>query len=184
MPEVDIVTTHHYPGGKKSFAQVIRENAARAKGRKPYVVGEFGFVPTQEMVEAIQATIETQAAGALAWSLRFRSREGGFYWHSEPSGGNKYKAFHWPGSPIADDYDEIPFMKLMRDQAFAIRDLPVPPLPAPVPPHLLPISNVSAISWQGVVGANDYIVERAAKANGPWRIVGESVDESFTQYRP
>lgn len=184
MPEVDIVTSHHYPGGKKSFAQVIRENAARAKGRKPYVVGEFGFVPTQEMVEAIQATIETQAAGALAWSLRFRSREGGFYWHSEPSGGNKYKAFHWPGSPIADDYDEIPFMKLMREQAFAIRDLPVPPLPAPVPPHLLPISNVSAISWQGVVGANDYVVERAAKSNGPWRVVGESVDESFTQYRP
>ena len=58
MPEVDIVTTHHYPGSSKSFAQLIRENAARAKGRKPYVVGEFGFVSTSEMIEAIQATRE------------------------------------------------------------------------------------------------------------------------------
>ena len=184
MPEVDIVTTHHYPGMKKSFAQLIRENAARAKGRKPYVVGEFGFVGMKEMTDAIQATLETQTAGALAWSLRFRNRDGGYYWHSEPSGGNKYKAFHWPGSPIADDYDEIPFLKLMRDQAFAIRGLPVPSGTAPAPPRLLPIADVSAVSWQGSVGAQSYVVERAPKASGPWKVIAENVDESFTQYRP
>ena len=167
MPEVDIVTTHHYPGMKKSFAQLIRENAARAKGRKPYIVGEFGFVTTQEMTEAIQATVDTQTAGALAWSLRFRSRDGGFYWHSEPSGGNKYKAFHWPGSPLADDYDEVPFMQLMRNQAFAIRGLTAPPLVVPAPPKLLPITDVSAISWQGSVGAQVYVVERAPQAERP-----------------
>jgi len=184
MPEVDIVTTHHYPGMKQSFAQLIRENAARAKGRKPYVVGEFGFVPMQEMTDAIQATLETQTAGALAWSLRFRNRDGGFYWHSEPAGGNKYKAFHWPGSSIAADYDEIPFLKLMRAQAFAIRGLPVPSVPAPAPPRLLPIADASAISWQGSVGAQQYVVARAPQANGPWKVIAENVDESFTQYRP
>lgn len=184
MPEVDIVTTHHYPGGPKSFAQLIRENAALAKGRKPYVVGEFGFVSTREMADAIKAVLETQTAGALAWSLRFRSRDGGFYWHSEPAGGNKYKAFHWPGSPIGDDYDEIPFMKLMRDQAFAIRGLPVPPVNAPAPPVLLPILDVGAISWQGSVGAGGYSVERAARRSGPWTVVADNVDESFTQYQP
>jgi mannan endo-1,4-beta-mannosidase len=184
MPEVDIVTTHHYPGMKQSFAQLIRQNAARAKGRKPYVVGEFGFVPMKEMTDAIQATLETQTAGALAWSLRFRNRDGGFYWHSEPAGGNQYKAFHWPGSSIADDYDEIPFTKLMRDQAFAICGLSVPPLSTPAPPKLLAITDVSALSWQGSVGANHYVVERAAQANGPWQTIAEHADESFTQYRP
>lgn len=184
MPEVDIVTTHHYPGSPKSFAQLIRENAARAKGRKPYVVGEFGFVDNKQLADAVQATLETQTAGALAWSLRFRNRDGGFYWHSEPAGGNKYKAFHWPGSPIADDYDERPFMQLMRKQAFAIRGLAAPEIPAPAPPRLLPIADVSAISWQGSVGAVNYVVERAAKKNGPWKVVGDNVDESFTQYRP
>ncbi len=154
MPEVDIVTTHHYPGMKKSFAQLIRENAARAKGRKPYIVGEFGFVTTQEMTEAIQATVDTQTAGALAWSLRFRNRDGGFYWHSEPSGGNKYKAFHWPGSPIADDYDEVALHATdAATRRLPFADLPVPPLVVPTPPKLLPITDVSAISWQGSVGA-------------------------------
>ena len=184
MPEVDIVTTHHYPGSSKTFAQLIRENAAKAKGRKPYVVGEFGFVPTREMADAIEATVTTQTAGALAWSLRFRSRDGGFYWHSEPAGGNKYKAFHWPGSPIADDYDEIPFMKLMREKAYEARGLPVPSLSTPSAPNLLQITDASAIRWQGSVGASSYQVERAMKANGPWRTVATEVDESFTQYRP
>jgi len=184
MPEVDIVTTHHYPGTKKSFAQLIRENAARARGRKPYVVGEFGFVSMQQMAEAIQAARETQTAGALAWSLRFRSRDGGYYWHSEPAGGNKYKAFHWPGSPIADDYDETVFMALMRRAAFAIRGLPLPEIPAPAPPMLLPVADAGAISWQGSVGATGYGIERAPGQNGPWAVVADSVDESFTQYRP
>ncbi len=184
MPEVDIVTTHHYPGTSKSFAQLIRENAARAKDRKPYIVGEFGFVSGQQMADAIQATRETQTAGALAWSLRFRNRDGGFYWHSEPAGGNKYKSFHWPGSPIADDYDETGFMGLMRREAFAIRGLPVSEVPAPAPPVLLPVTGAGAICWQGSVGATSYVVERAPKKSGPWRVAGDGIDESFTQYRP
>ncbi len=184
MPEVDIVTTHHYPGPKKSFAELIRENWAKAKGRKPYVVGEFGFVDNAKMAEAMEAIKETGAAGGLMWSLRFRNRDGGFYWHSEPAGGNQYKAFHWPGSPIGAAYDEIAFMNLVRQQAFAIRGLTPPPISTPEPPKLLPIKDAAAISWQGSVGASAYIVERAAKASGPWAPVGSPVDESFVQYRP
>ncbi|MCX6929113.1 MAG: endo-1,4-beta-xylanase, partial [Verrucomicrobia bacterium] len=184
MPEVDIVTTHHYPGAKKTFAQLIRENAARAKGRKPYIVGEFGFVSLQQLTDAIQATRETLTVGALAWSLRFRSRNGGFYWHSEPAGGNKYKAFHWPGSPLADDYDETAFMALMQREAFAIRGLPAPAIPTPAPPILLPVTDPGAISWQGSVGATGYRVERASSQEGPWTVAADGVDEGFTQYRP
>lgn len=184
MPEVDIVTTHHYPGGKKGFAQLIRENAARAKGRKPYIVGEFGFLGMPQMVEAIQAVRETQTAGALAWSLRFRNRDGGYYWHSEPAGGNKYKAFHWPGSATGKDYDEIPFMAMMREEAFAICGQPATEIPAPATPALLPISEASAISWQGSAGATGYKVERAPKKRGPWTTIADNVDESFVQYRP
>ena len=183
MPEVDIVTTHHYPGGKKSFAELIRENAARAAGKKPYVLGEFGFVKTADMTAAVEAVLATRTAGALAWSLRFRNRDGGFYWHSEPAGGNKYKAFHWPGSPLGDAYDERTFMALMRNEAFAIRGLPVPPLPVPEPPRLLPVEDLAAISWRGSVGASGYSVERAPTASGPWHVAA-SVDESVTQGRP
>ncbi len=85
-PYVDIVTTHHYPGSwtRKTFAQLIRENWDMAKGKKPYVVGEFGFVSTAEMVDAMKTIMDTGTAGGLLWSLRSRDRDGGFYWHSEP----------------------------------------------------------------------------------------------------
>lgn len=184
MPEVDIVTSHHYPHNNRPFAQMIRDNAARAKGRKPYVVGEFGFTDTSTMTDALQATVATQTAGALAWSLRTRNRDGGFYWHSEPTGGNRYKAFHWPGSPMGEAYDETGLMAMLRQQAFAIRAVPMPEIPPPAPPRLLPIRDVAGISWQGSPGATSYQVERAANKNGPWTVVGDGVDESLTQYRP
>jgi hypothetical protein len=183
---IDIVTSHHYPNSriKKTFAESIRENAAKAKGRKPYVVGEFGFVSTADMEAALKAITESGAAGGLVWSLRFHNRDGGFYWHSEPSGGNKYKGYHWPGSHLGDPYDEINLLSLVRRYAFAIRGLTPPPIPAPATPRLLPIADVAAISWQGSVGASRYIVERAPKASGPWSVAAGDVDESFNQYRP
>ena len=185
IPDVDIVTTHHYPGNKKSFAELICANAEMAKGKKPYIVGEFGFVTTAKMAETMQAIMDSSCSGGMLWSLRFRNRDGGFYWHSEPGlGGNLYKAFHWPASTIGNDYDEIKLMALVRANAFAIRVLPEPPLSVPAPQKLLPIADASAISWQGSVGASGYQVERAAKRNGDWQIISPNVDEAFTQYRP
>src|SRR5579859_4691990 len=185
-PYVDLVTTHHYPGAwtTKTFARLIRENWEMAKGKKPYVVGEFGFVSTAEMADAMKTIMDTGTAGGLLWSLRFRDRDGGFYWHSEPSGGNLYKAFHWPGSPIGAGYDEIELMALVRSNAFEIRGMTPPPIPAPAPPELLPITDPGMISWQGSVDAAGYDVERAPRRNGPWKVVGAGIDESAVQYYP
>ncbi|HXS67284.1 MAG TPA: hypothetical protein VN761_00480 [Candidatus Polarisedimenticolia bacterium] len=185
IPDVDIVTTHHYPDGKvKSFAEPIRENAARARGRKAYIVGEFGFVSTQEMKAALQAIADSGASGGLLWSLRFRDRDGGFYWHSEPFGADLYKAFHWPGSALGDPYDERNLLKAVRAAAFAIRGMPETEIPIPKSPTLLPITDAGHISWQGSAGANGYQIERSAKKSGPWQIVAANVDEAFTQYHP
>jgi len=185
IPDVDIVTTHHYPGNKKSFAELIHANAEMAKGKKPYIVGEFGFVSTAQMADAMQAIADSSCSGGMLWSLRFRDRDGGFYWHSEPGlGGNLYKAFHWPASTIGNDYDEINLMAITRSNAFAIRGLPVPPVAVPAAPKLFPITNAAAISWQGSVGASSYQVERAAKCDGDWQIISPNVDEALTQYRP
>ena len=185
-PDVDIVTTHHYPsfGMRGTFAEFIRQNWALAKGKKPYVVGEFGFVGTAQMADAMKAIMDTGTAGGLLWSLRFRDRDGGFYWHSEPDGGDLYKAFHWPGSPVGAGYDEIQLMALVRSNAFAIRGMIPPPIPAPASPRLLPITYPGAISWQGSVGAAGYNVERAPKRSGPWKVVGAGIDESAVQYYP
>jgi hypothetical protein len=184
ISEVDIVTTHHYPGKKQSFAEAIRANAAKTKGKKPYIVGEFGFVSTEQMAEAVTAITDSGASGGLLWSLRFRNRDGGFYWHSEPYGGNLYKAFHWPGSALGEPYDEAKLLNLVRSNAFAIRGLTAPEVSIPAAPKLLPIKDVAEISWQGSVGATSYQVERGTKQSGDWKIIATNVDEAFTQYRP
>ena len=186
MPEVDIVTTHHYPGSKisKTFDQFLRDNWAKAKGKKVYVAGEFGFVSTGQMDLAMKAIQDTGMSGGLLWSLRFRDRDGGFYWHSEPFGGDQYKAFHWPGSSLGAAYDETNLMAMVRRHAFEIRGLAPPPISVPTPPTLLPIAGVAAISWQGSVGAASYTVERAPAAGGPWKTAGQEIDESAVQYRP
>jgi mannan endo-1,4-beta-mannosidase len=186
MPDVDMVTTHHYPSSHdpRSMAEQIREDGALVAGKKVYIVGEFGFVKTSEMRDTMQAIIDSPAAGGMLWSLRFRNRNGGFYWHSEPDGADLYKAFHWPPSPIGDPYDETTLMNLVRQEAFTIRGLPVPEIPAPEPPKLLPIADAAAISWQGSCGATGYQVERSGQRNGPWLVIATNVDEAFTQYRP
>jgi hypothetical protein len=182
IPTVDIVTTHHYHS--KSVADEIKRDAALVAGKKPYIVGEFGFFETAQMREAMQAIMDNHISGGLLWSLRFRNRDGGFYWHSEPDGGNRYKAFHWPGSPVGDAYDEISLLNDVRSNAFAIRGLPVPPLTVPAAPKLLPITDAAAISWQGSVGSTHYQVERAPSESGPWTVAAADVDEASTQYRP
>jgi hypothetical protein len=149
MPEIDIVTTHHYPGARRTFAELIRRNAAKAKGKKPYIVGEFGFVDTPKMAAAIKAVIDSGATGGLLWSLRFRNRDGGFYWHSEPAGGNRYKAFHWPGSPVGAAYDELNLMRVVYSHAYEIQGLNPPPVPVPAPPKMLPVKDAASITWQG-----------------------------------
>ncbi|HNQ89217.1 MAG TPA: cellulase family glycosylhydrolase [Verrucomicrobiota bacterium] len=184
IPEVDVVTTHHYPGGPKSYAALIRDNWAKAKGRKPYFVGEFGFVDTPAVRETLDAVRETGTAGALIWSLRFRNRDGGFYWHSEPAGGDKYKAYHWPGFASGAGYDESGLLALVQREAFALRGMPIPPLALPSPPRLLPSSTPGALAWQGRVGATAYAVERATAREGPWTVAAADVDETAAPYRP
>ena len=185
-PAVDIVTTHHYPSLRdpKTMADQIRDDAKKVAAKKAYIVGEFGFVKTAAMDDAMQAIAESPVSGGLLWSLRFRNRTGGFYWHSEPDGANLYKAFHWPPSPAGDPYDESKLMGDVRAKAFAIRGLPVPNIPIPSGPKLLPITDAAAISWQGSVGASGYQVERAEKFDGEWKIISANVDEALTQYRP
>jgi hypothetical protein len=94
-PNVDVITTHHYPWGDDH--DYVKPHAL-VKGKKAYFVGEFGFVEIPHIARAIQAVIDDGIPGALLWSLRMHRREGGFYWHMEVgTGRNIYKAFHWPG---------------------------------------------------------------------------------------
>jgi mannan endo-1,4-beta-mannosidase len=183
-PNIDVVTTHHYPNvDRGNYIAPIRAARALSRGRKPYFVGEFGFIPTDEIEQVFEEVIRSGVSGALLWSLRFHSRDGGFYWHSEPAGNGIYKAYHWPGFGSGEAYDERAVLQITRDKAFAIRDEPTPAMEAPGRPRLLPIRDPGAIAWQGSAGASAYIVERSISSQGPWDVIA-TVDDAAVQYRP
>jgi len=187
---VDIVTTHFYPliaGLSISTAAMtdnIKSNAKMAQGKKAYFVGEFGFIPTKDADSLLQTVIDQNISGALIWSLRFHNRDGGFYSHSEPYGGDKYKAYHWPGFASGDSFDETNILSLMRRKAFEIRGISVPPIEKPHAPLLLDINDIAAISWRGSAGAKSYNIERAESKDGNWIVVGNNLSDADDQYRP
>jgi hypothetical protein len=183
-PNVDLVQTHHYEKDPRQMIDHIKRSAAKAKGKKPYHLGEFGFLSTAALKAVMNTIIEDSLVGGLLWSLRYHNRDGGFYWHHEPAGGDLFKAYHWPGFNIGELYDERTLMQTIREKAFEIRGLSVPPLPRPEPPQLLPIESVNFLNWRGSVGANCYDVERAESQNGPWFIIGKDISDARVQYRP
>jgi hypothetical protein len=185
-PATDVLSTHHYPHGlNPDFVTPIRKARAATKGKKPYFVGEFGFVDTPHLARVYDATIQDGIAGALIWSLRFRSRDGGFYWHMEVgTGGNFYKSYHWPGFASGAAYDEKAVLELTRNKGFEIQGLEPPAIEPPAAPKLLSIGDPAAISWQGATGAAAYDVERATSPTGPWTKVGRDVSDADVQYRP
>jgi hypothetical protein len=183
-PNIDVITTHHYPDFPVPLLEAVEQARTQIAGRKPYFVGEVGFMPTSTIRDLLDAVIARGISGALLWSLRVHHRDGGFHWHSEPAGGAIYKAYHWPGFPTGDRYDETALLRLAREKAHAIAGVPAPAPAPPAPPVLLPIAAPHAISWRGSTGASGYDVERAASASGPWSLVGAAVDDTTWPYAP
>ena len=183
-PIVDIVTAHFYFTEPDRLFGILQKILDSNAGRKPFIIGEFGFTGTPMIEKLLDWTLNKEIAGTLGWSIRYHRSEGGFYWHSEPLGLGVFKAYHWPGFPSGDEYDEINYLRLMRQKAFEIRGLPLPPVPVPQAPYLLPIENPTAISWRGSVGAATYDVLRSSLKDGPWEKVGYNVSDAAVQYQP
>ena len=161
-PGVDIVQDHLYQGDPVPMIQQIQASVKRAAGRKAYMVGEFGFITTEGM-RAIMDTIiqEPAICGGLIWSLRFHNNDGGYYWHHEPYGGDFFKAYHWPGGPAGEPYDEARLMRIVREKAWRIQDRPAPALEVPAAPELFSVTDGGIVTWRGSTGAASYDLQRA-----------------------
>lgn len=184
-PAIDIITSHHYEADPFDMMANIRRKVAQVGGRKPYILGEIGFISTSGMTALLDQIITNPTiAGALTWSLRYHHRDGGFYWHSEPVGLGLYKAYHWPGFNSGHAYDERNFLHMWRKKAFEIQNVPCPPIEAPASPKLLPIAGPHAISWQGASGAQAYDLYRATDPNGPWQLIGYQISDAAIQNFP
>jgi mannose/cellobiose epimerase-like protein (N-acyl-D-glucosamine 2-epimerase family) len=183
-PYIDLLQTHHYESGPREMIAHIRRSAALARGRKPYHVGEFGFLTTAGMTAVMDAIVEEGLAGGLVWSLRSHDRDGGFYWHSEPHGGDLFKAYHWPGFASGEAYDEARFMREMRRRAFVIRGVREPDRETPAPPRVIEVTAGGLVTWRGSTGANEYDVQRKGSQGDAWRTIVHGVSDAAVQYRP
>ena len=185
IKDIDILSTHHYEDHPDEMLAHIQNSLDKTKGKKPYYIGEFGFISTTGIQRVLELVQENEAvSGAMIWSLRFHNRDGGFYWHSEPMGGGLYKAYHWPGFNSGNAYDEKNVIDLLRKYAYSIDDKEMPLPQKPDTPELLPIMDVAHISWQGAAGAAEYIVERSFGKDGPWEVVGKNICDAAVAYQP
>ena len=176
---VDIVQDHLYQGDPVKMIDQIHRSIQRTAGKKAYMVGEFGFVTTEGMRAVIDTIVdEPQISGGLIWSLRFHDNDGGYYWHQEPHGGDFFKAYHWPGGPAGEPYDESRFMQMVRDKAYAIRNREPPALLPPAAPELTSVTDGGIVTWRGATGAATYQLQRSARSDGPWSTL--SIDSPTT----
>jgi len=182
-PNIDIVSSHHYEQSPIDMLNNIKDKVSYIDGRKPYFIGEFGFVSTIGMDMVIDYILEEERIfGGMSWSIRHHHRDGGFYWHSEPSGLDLYKAFHWPGSEVGNAYDESNLLNKFRNAAFKIQNKDIPAVSIPLPPKLLPIHDFNTIRWQGSMGAKYYEIYRKEIGSEDWKKIEAYAKEDTRPY--
>jgi mannan endo-1,4-beta-mannosidase len=177
-PNIDVLSTHYYLPAYKMIPLMLAARA-KAKGRKPYFVGEFGFMPTDSIRCVLDSVIANGISGIMIWSMRGHNRDGGFYYHGF--------SYRWPGFPSGAFYDEINVEKLFRQKAYEINGEDPPPLPIPEAPTPLPVETPYKISWEGSTGATSYIIERKPKWRlfwWNWDVVDSNASDAIRGYRP
>jgi len=180
-PSFDLINTHHYEKTAIETIANLKETVRRIGGKKPVFLGEYGFISTTGVKNIIDYVIgEDDIPGALIWSLRRHHKDGGFYFHSEPASDGTYRAYHWPGFPDGEVYDETAMLELQRNKGFEIQGKTPPPRRKPEPPRLLEFDGAPQFSWQGSAGASGYDIERAPNSAGPWSLIAHNVADTVT----
>ncbi|MFH0989531.1 MAG: cellulase family glycosylhydrolase [bacterium] len=177
-PNIDILSTHHYRPAYQTITLMLTARE-KAKGKKPYFVGEFGFMPADSMRLVLDAVISSGISGIMVWSMRGHNRDGGYYYHTD--------AYRWPGFESGQRWEEQKIIQLFTEKAYAINGLPVAPLPIPAAPTILPITTPYKISWQGSTGASSYLVERKDRFLlffSRWSVIDSNASDANVRYRP
>jgi hypothetical protein len=178
-PNIDVLSTHYYRPATE-MVRLMLDARAKAKGKKPYFVGEFGYMPADSMRVVLDAVVSSGISGIMLWSLRQHNRDGGFYYHG--------LAYRWPGFASGKWWDEQGVIRLFREKAAQINGVSEPPMPIPLPPRLLPLETPYKISWQGSAGARSYVVERKPQGRffwwWQWDVIDSSASDANRGYRP
>ncbi|KAJ3306373.1 hypothetical protein HDV03_005340 [Kappamyces sp. JEL0829] len=161
-PSIDIFTNHYY-SGSSDVARIRTDASFVASHRKAFVIGEFGFAFADCQNIYHGAWANHLVSGAMVWSLRYHSRDGGHYVHFEDHG---YFSFHVPGFNKTDDGfgpDDLHMAKMVRSFGLKMKSLPSStPYPVPAPPQ--PVAGwtyaPADLRWFGAAWAAQYRIYR------------------------
>ncbi len=176
---IDVLSTHYYSPIKDAVKDIML-NRELTKDKKPYFVGEFGYSKVKDVKSIVDTAIDNGLAGIMIWSLRFHSRDGGFYQHGEGYAGS----YRFPGFKSGESYHEKEIINFMRKSAYKINGEEEPPLAIPDAPAMLTVKDVYDISWKGSAGASSYKIERREEGKDNWSVIADSVSDADEVFRP
>jgi hypothetical protein len=190
---IDICTNHYYnnypppsckgtncvqpnPSTWYSYTARITADAALASTNgKAFIAGEIGLSSVSD-ITAILAAVKTIPAvsGALVWSLRYHSRDGGFYTHLETY---PFASYHLPGFPSTSSGafppDEKSVTSLVKSYATKFSNPLGNPYvnSAPSPKPKLIRNGDGGLTWMGSAGASSYQLEYRKSSTSSFSVV-------------
>jgi len=181
--DIDIVTSHYYNYSDDTpFVTRFRRDLEKTNQIKPFVVGEYGCSDFEDMKALTEAVAESTCSGSLIWSLRFRNKEGGFYFHEDGNKPVTSKSYHYPGFEQNSFYYEKEVIQLINMLSHQVQRLEfIESLPDT--PLLFPIVQQGELTWRGTTYAINYQIERSETVEGPWIILSSEVNDCF-EYGP
>ncbi|HKD76091.1 MAG TPA: hypothetical protein VKB76_11380, partial [Ktedonobacterales bacterium] len=157
-PDIDIYSDHFYP---MNITEMQGDAVQVNQAGKVFLVGEFGWSGDQgdPLPAFLDAVRKSTAAGDLFWDLFAHGVTQGYTTPPDDSYGLVY-----PGTDPAMRATA----QLLRDHAYAMRGLPVPPNATPDAPLITAIAG-KTVTWRGATPADTYTIERStAGPDGPW----------------
>ncbi len=193
---VDMTTLEYYPHWDKLFgqgkvtttAETFSQDAATITGHgKVYIINEFGWDVTDWPTQAdLQKVLDTLAndkniSGDDFWALQ--AHNANFGWQPIPANvdnaayartgeSGQWWALYYGGikTMIISKADMRERAEMLRNHAFAMRGIPVPPHPVPAAP-VITANMMGLVSWRGSAGAVSYSVQRQTSATAPWETI-------------
>jgi hypothetical protein len=173
---IDLYTSHFYP-----MSINILKNDAKSVSRayKVYFVGEFDWLGKSGSGNSLSTFLSyientPTVSGDLFWSLFPHNDLNGFVQHKDGF------TFHYTGGNANMETRG----QQLRTHAYRMRNRNVPSSKIPNAPRLWKPVNVSGgikINWQGVVGANTYLVQRSTD-NTHWTTINTGLTDNDTPW--
>ncbi|KAI9328545.1 glycoside hydrolase superfamily [Obelidium mucronatum] len=139
-PSIDVIGSHYYhiprpqdptyippyPLDDSFASRSWVDSAFVTSFDKVFIVDEYGLESLDWTRELLKASVKnSKITGTLLWSLRFHSREGGFYTHDETP---TQRAYHYPGFPFNETFntrDEVEVIQTVKLYALLMHDVSV-----------------------------------------------------------